>query len=129
MIRLFRADARPSAGMCIAYLLISILGIVVFFEGGDAPVGGLFIGLTCIYAADFFASLLPTPPAPTAGAGSGAAAAGGTAGAAGPTLRRHPLGTLGERALGFFHIGTGLWLMYLTWATTLNFANGFHLWL
>jgi hypothetical protein len=116
MVRLFRADARPSAGMCIAYLLISILGIVAFFKGHDAPVGGLFIGLTCIYASDFFASLLPAP-------------AGDTTGAAGPAPRRHPLGTLGERGLGFFHLGTGFWLMYLTWATVLNFSNGFHLWL
>jgi len=127
MIRLFRADARPSAGMCIAYLLISILGVVVFFKGGDQPVGGLFIGLTCIYAADFFASLLPTPPAPTPGVDAGSATAGGTAGVGGPAPKRHPLGTLGERSLGFFHIGTGLFLMYLTWATALNFSNGFHL--
>jgi hypothetical protein len=34
---------------------------------------------------------------------------------------------LGTRALGFFHLGTGGWLMYLTWATALNFASGFHL--
>ncbi len=128
MVRLFRSDARPSAGMCIAYLLISILGIVAFFKGGDKPVGGLFIGLTCIYAADFFASLFPTPPAPAAAA-AGAAGPAGSGSPAGRALQRHPLGTLGERALGFFHLGTGFWLMYLTWATTLNFANGFHLWL
>jgi hypothetical protein len=40
---------------------------------------------------------------------------------------RPDLGTLGERALGFFHLGTGLWLMYLTWATVLNIASGYHL--
>jgi hypothetical protein len=28
----------------------------------------------------------------------------------------------GERALGFFHLATGLWLMYLTFATTLNIS-------
>ncbi|HVW41028.1 MAG TPA: hypothetical protein VHC18_06735 [Amycolatopsis sp.] len=33
----------------------------------------------------------------------------------------------GERALGFFHLLTGLWLMYLTWATVLNLASGFDL--
>lgn len=32
-----------------------------------------------------------------------------------------------ERCLGFSHLITGLWLMYLTWATALNFSNGFHL--
>lgn len=34
---------------------------------------------------------------------------------------------LGTRALGFFHLGVGCWLMYLTWATVLNFASGYHL--
>lgn len=32
-----------------------------------------------------------------------------------------------ERALGLVHVVTGLWLMYLTVATTLNIASGFHL--
>lgn len=98
MGRMFGADARPNAFMCIAFTIISVLGIVVFFNHAsyDAPVGGLFIGLTCIYLSDFFASL---------GVG------------------------LGTRALGFFHLGTGGWLMYLTFATALNFSSGFHLWL
>jgi hypothetical protein len=30
-------------------------------------------------------------------------------------------------AVGFFGLGTGLWLMYLTWATMLNIASGHHL--
>lgn len=33
---------------------------------------------------------------------------------------------LGERLLGLFHVLTGLWLMYLTYAVTVNFALGFH---
>ncbi|MGH8127273.1 MAG: hypothetical protein ACRETC_02745 [Gammaproteobacteria bacterium] len=33
----------------------------------------------------------------------------------------------GVRALGFWHLVTGAWLMYLMFATSLNFANGFHL--
>jgi hypothetical protein len=33
---------------------------------------------------------------------------------------------LGERALGFFHTITGLWLMYLTYATAVDFAIGYH---
>jgi hypothetical protein len=91
--RLHRADPRPQVGMCIAFILISVLGIIVFFKGGDHPVGGLFIGLTLVYIADFFASL-------------------GVA----------RFGRIGERALGFFHIGTGLWLMYLMFAQVLNVA-------
>jgi hypothetical protein len=34
---------------------------------------------------------------------------------------------LGERSLGLAHILTGIWLMYLTFATTLNIVSGFHL--
>jgi hypothetical protein len=34
---------------------------------------------------------------------------------------------LGESALGFFHVGTGLWLIYLTFAGTLNIASGMDL--
>ena len=74
-------------------MLISILGIIVFFGSSDAPVGGLFIGLTCVYAADFVASLKPDLPG---------------------------IADLGERALGFFRLGTGFWLMYLTFAVVLN---------
>jgi hypothetical protein len=33
---------------------------------------------------------------------------------------------LGERALGFFHIVTGLWLMYLAYAVAVDFAIGYH---
>jgi hypothetical protein len=91
--RLREADARVNAGMCIAFLLISILGIIVFFNVHDAPVGGVFIGLACVYVTEFFASLkidLPT------------------------------VGAAAERALGFVRIGTGLWLMYLVFAVVLN---------
>ncbi|MBO0805610.1 MAG: hypothetical protein J2P25_21350 [Nocardiopsaceae bacterium] len=31
----------------------------------------------------------------------------------------------GERGLGFFHTVTGLWLMYLTFAVTVNFSIGY----
>jgi hypothetical protein len=36
--------------MTIGFLLISILGMIVFFGAHDHPVGGLFIGLTGVYA-------------------------------------------------------------------------------
>ncbi len=89
--RLRQHDARPNAGMCVAYTVISVMGIVVFFAAGDWPVGILFCGLTCIYVSDFFASL------------------------------RIPLG---ERALGLFHLLTGVWLMYLAFASAVNFSLG-----
>ena len=98
--RLRRTDARVNVGMSVAFLLISILGIIVFFSAHDAPVGGLFIGLACVYAAEFFTSMKSDRPR---------------------------VGHLGERALGFFHLGTGLWLMYLVFATVLNFALGYSL--
>ncbi|HUN33687.1 MAG TPA: hypothetical protein VMU95_16885 [Trebonia sp.] len=91
--RIRGADARINLGMCVAFLLISILGIIAFFGAADDPVGGLFIGLTCVYAADLVASLKPDLPG---------------------------IGGLGERALGFFHITVGFWLMYLMFASVLN---------
>jgi hypothetical protein len=98
--RIRRADPRVNVGMTVAFTLISILGIIVFFSAGDHPVGGVFIGLTCVYVADFFASLGPDLP-----------------GVSGPA----------ERALGFFRIGTAFWLMYLTFAVVLNFVLAYTL--
>ncbi len=86
--------------MCVAFLLISILGIIVFFKVGDSPVGGVFIGLVCVYFTEFFASLKTDLPA---------------------------IGEMAERALGFVRIGTGLWLMYLVFAVALNFVLGYSL--
>jgi hypothetical protein len=94
-IRLRRADARANIGMTIAFLALSVLGVIVFFKAGDDPVGGLFIGLACVYVAEFFATLAPDVPR---------------------------IGGLGDKVLGFFHLGTGLWLMYLVFAVVLNFV-------
>ena len=94
MGRAFGSDPRPNALMSIPFLLLSVLGAVVFFGADDNPVGGLFVGLSLIYICDLFASL-----------GS----------------------RTWERALGFFHIVTGAWLMYLTVAAVLNLARGFNL--
>ncbi|MGH8327651.1 MAG: hypothetical protein ACRET2_12900 [Steroidobacteraceae bacterium] len=84
---------QANTGMCVSYMVISALGIVVFFHASDWPVGLLFIGLFLIYLSDFFASLKVA---------------------------------LGVRALGLFHLLTGAWLMYLMFATTVDFAIGFH---
>ena len=88
-------DARVNLGMTIAFTLISILGMMVFFNAKDPEVGGLFLGLTLIYVADLFASIKADLPG---------------------------IGDTAERVLGFLHIGTGLWLMYLMFAATLNFS-------
>ncbi|HUA30925.1 MAG TPA: hypothetical protein VMC03_18730 [Streptosporangiaceae bacterium] len=92
--RLRRADTRVQAGMCIAFMLISILGIIVFFQSHDNPVGGLFIGLFLVYFFDFFTSLAPDIP----------------------------IFRPAQRAFGFVHTAVGFWLMYLTFATVLNFT-------
>ncbi|HET8560408.1 MAG TPA: hypothetical protein VFL69_07825 [Marmoricola sp.] len=89
--RFLMADPRTNAGMSVAYTVISVLGIVVFFAAGDWPVGVLFCGLTGIYVSEFFTAF-----------GN----------------------ELGERALGFLHLLTGAWLMYLTFATAVNFSLG-----
>ena len=98
--RMRRIDPRVNLGMAVGFLLISVLGVIVFFHVGDDPVGGLFIGLVGVYVADIFASLGESAP---------------------------KLAALGTRVLGFFHLGTGLWLMYLMFGVTLNLAAGFHL--
>ena len=98
--RMRRSDVRINLGMSVGYLLISVLGIIAFFGSGDDPVGGLFIGLVGVYAADLLVSLKPDLPS---------------------------VGELGERLLGFFHLGTGFWLIYLMFAATLNFVLGYNL--
>lgn len=97
--RIKRADPRVNVGMTVAFALISILGIIVFFKVGDQPVGGVFIGLLCVYVSEFFASLASDIPR---------------------------LG-VAEKALGFFRLGTAFWLMYLTFAVALNFILNYDL--
>jgi hypothetical protein len=127
MGRALGGDQRPNAFMSIAFTSLSALGIVVFFKAHDAPVAGLFIGLTCVYVSEFFASLFARPAlaatAPADGRVAEPARASGRRGSSGGSA----LGAMGERALGFFHTAVGLWLMYLTWATVLNIAIGYHL--
>jgi uncharacterized membrane protein len=96
-------DVRPNGFMTIPFIIISVLGLTVFFDAGDWPLGVLFSGLTAAYVAEFFASF---------GIGARPAGAG-----------REPV-NLGEKGLGAAHVLTGLWLMYLTFATVLNVASG-----
>lgn len=111
--RALGGDPRPNGFMAIAFIVISLLGAVVFFGAGAAPVGVLFLLLTGVYVSELFASL----------------AVREVAGAPGEAPKRvpTPLGERGERALGFFHIVTGIWLLYLTCAVTLNTTLGTHL--
>jgi len=98
--RLRQADIRVQVGMTVAFTIISVLGMVVFFHVHDNQVGGLFIGLTLIYVTDFFVSLKADLP---------------------------KIGNPAEKALGFFHLGTGFWLFYLMFAVVLDFTSKFTL--
>jgi hypothetical protein len=97
--RVFAGDPRPNAFMAIPFLVLSVVGAVVFFGVSDNPVGALFVGLAAVYVCEFFSSL-------------GSARVRSAA---------------WERLLGLVHIAVGLWLMYLTTAAVLNFSRGLHL--
>lgn len=120
LARVLGGDPRPNAFMAVSFICISVLGIIVFFDAHDAPVGGLFIGLTCVYVSEFFASLFLRVPSRREPGAPGVESAPARPE---PT----PLSELAERVLGFFHLGTGFWLIYLTFAATLNIASGFDL--
>jgi hypothetical protein len=92
--------------MSIPFIIVSVLGLTVFFDAGDWPLGLLFSGLAAVYVAEFFASFK----------------IGVRTGADG----RETV-SFGEKGLGAVHILVGLWLMYLTFATVLNIASGFDL--
>jgi hypothetical protein len=122
-------DVRPTGLMSIAFTIISVLGVVVFFAAGAWPVGILFAGLTGVYVSEFFASFhigaRTLPPSSLNRAESSSGVLSGSLGAS-----RAPEVSVvnpGERALGLFHLITGLWLMYLTFATTLDISLHFTL--
>ncbi|HEX5113882.1 MAG TPA: hypothetical protein VFW65_01660 [Pseudonocardiaceae bacterium] len=100
-------DARTNGYMSIPFIVISVLGLWVFYSVGAWPVGVLFTALAAIYVSELFASFR---------IGGRAAGEDGTGGS-------NP----GERVLGLLHILTGIWLMYLTFATTLNISLHYHL--
>ncbi|GAA1405146.1 hypothetical protein [Catellatospora coxensis] len=102
-IRLQGSDARPNGYMSIPFVLLGILGMIVFFKAGDWPLGLLFTGLMLVYVAEFFASFN----------------IGGK-----PALDGRPASNPGQKVLGLLHIVVGLWLVYLTFAATLNLASG-----
>lgn len=103
--RMRGADARPNGFMSVPFTIISVLGAYVFFRAGAWAVGVLFVGLALVYITDLFASFELGVRTDAEGRAT----------------------NLGLRAHGLVHILTGLWLMYLTVATVLNLASGFHL--
>jgi hypothetical protein len=102
-------DSKPTGLMTIPFTIISALGTTVFFSAGAWPVGLLFAGLTAVYVAEFAATF--QLGARTTGTGDELVVVSNPA----------------ERVLGLFHVLVGLWLMYLTFATTLNLSLGYKL--
>lgn len=94
--RFIESSALPDAWMAIAYFILSVLGVVIFFAANDIPVAIVFIGLSLIYLTEspFRFGVLP----------------------------------FGGRLVGIWQLLTGIWLMYLTWAVSLNISLGWHLW-
>jgi hypothetical protein len=69
MIRMRGGDDRPRGYMCIAFLLLSLLGFIVFQRAGDWPVAVLFGGLIGVYVTEFFASFQMVMPLSLKGLG------------------------------------------------------------
>jgi hypothetical protein len=103
--RALGGDARPNEFMAIAFLVISVLGMVVFFKAGDWPVGLVFVGLTCVYVSELFAGLFRRNA----------------------DSRPRILNALGQQALGFSRLATAAWPTYMTFSVTLNTTSGTHL--
>jgi hypothetical protein len=95
--RFIGSSVLPDAFMAIAFAILSILGVVVFFAVGDWPVALVFVGLSLIYLSE----------APT-------------------RFAVIPL-SMGTRLVALWQVLTGIWLMYLTWAFTLNITLGMKL--
>jgi hypothetical protein len=104
LVRALGGDPRPNEFMAIAFIVISALGVTVFFKADDWPVGLVFVGLTCVYISELFSGFFSRRSA------------------SGESPRR--VNVLGERALGFCRLATGAWLMYMTVAVTLNTTSG-----
>jgi len=91
------SSAQPDGWMAIAFLFLSLLGVLVFDRAGDIPVMIIFVGLTLVYAAE-----IPT---------------------------RLFLWERGGRVVAFFQFITGFWLLYCTYAITVNVALGAKAWI
>jgi hypothetical protein len=50
--RFIQSDSSPDAWMSLAYILLSLLGLLVFASAGDVPVALIFLGLLLVYISD-----------------------------------------------------------------------------
>jgi hypothetical protein len=94
--RFIQSDSSPDAWMALAFVLISLLGLLIFSGAGDVPVALIFLGLLLIYISDALwkFNVVRTP-----------------------------------KLIGFFHVITGLWLMYCMFAVVFNMSLGAHWWI
>ncbi|HZU11301.1 MAG TPA: hypothetical protein VFB58_00535 [Chloroflexota bacterium] len=119
--RYVQSDVMPDAWMAIPFFLISVLGIIVFFDAkvNDKGVGILFIFLALIYLSEALArfGLLPggRPPMQS----QDAVPERGL-----PTRIDTTNPLIGIRLVGLWQFLGGIWLMYLTYALTLDLAIG-----
>ena len=89
----------PEGFMALGYIVLSVLGAIVFFiEGRDVPVAILFVLLSVIYLIEA------------------------------PTKLGFLGRELGEKAIAWTQVVTGAWLLYLTFAYTLNVTSDTTLW-
>jgi hypothetical protein len=87
--------------MIVSFLLLSILGLIVFFSTDNWALGVLYVGLTGNYASASLGCVRKDLPP--------------------------KVGEVAWRSLGFFHVATALWLIYLVYAVTLNYILNYHL--
>lgn len=90
-------ESQADGWMAIAFLAISVLGLIIFFMAGGYGVGILFIGLTLIYLTEI------------------------------PAKFASSLGL--ARLTGLWQLLTGIWLLYLTYATVFNTVLKQHWWM
>lgn len=50
--RFIESDSRPDAWMSLSFILMSILGVLIFAFAGDVPVAIIFTGLFFVYLSD-----------------------------------------------------------------------------
>lgn len=94
--RYIGSSDQPDAWMAIAFLFLSVLGVVVFRRAGDIPVMIIFVGLSLIYATE-----IPT---------------------------RFFSWRFGSKLVGLLQVATGIWLLYCTYAITVDLALGAKAW-
>jgi hypothetical protein len=118
--RYIQSDVMPDAWMAIPFLLLSVLGVIVFYWAKDWSVVILFIFLSLIYLTEALARFGVLP-------GGRPAAPMSSAEAVSPVPMRPTVGPLfGIRLVGLWQFLGGIWLMYLTYAVTLDLATTYH---